>query len=123
MTDSNMSKDYDLEEDKPNIVGESAVLYNTQQHIHTELAYDVPNSIDIDTFRDIMNTCAMNIIAHNKRRSRHALSDQELEKVLSAYPSYDEVHHTSMDEITKEDYSHYIRNKSRKPIKGIEKWL
>lgn len=50
-------------------------------------------------------------------------SDQALEALLAGLPAYDEVEHDDLSRLTKEDYQGAIRRMSRRPMKGIEKWL
>lgn len=49
------------------------------------------------------------------------LSDMDLEKALTNLPLYDSIAHDDMSQLTKEDYSYFVRHHN--VMKGVEKWL
>lgn len=62
-------------------------------------------------------------ISGPKRRTgihRCGLTDEQLAQQLAQYPPLSE---SDFPELTADDYAHYMRNRSGRISKGMEKWL
>ena len=62
----------------------------------------------------------LNIQSDSKTKRRRGLSDEELEKELAAFPSFDE---TKYQEPSDEQWEMIVKSQHGKLAKGLEKWL
>lgn len=118
-----MSKTYLDKEETTFKASEGAIMYNAVQPI-----YVVKEQIHqaIDSIQDINLLVAMkellSRVHYVKDCPSKGKTDAELEKALEGLPSWDEVSHQDTN-ISLDEYKYMIRTRSRKPMKGIGKWL
>ncbi|MCQ2244307.1 MAG: hypothetical protein MJZ32_08605 [Bacteroidaceae bacterium] len=62
----------------------------------------------------------LNIQSDSKTKRRRGLSDEELEKELAAFPSFDEAKY---QEPSDEQWEMIVKSQRGKLAKGLEKWL
>lgn len=90
---------------------------STAPALNMENVWCFLNSLDNTNKRVIANRLLAQI---DNIHTICGLSDCDLEKELSSFPSLDEA---SFPELTDEDFHLMVKNMTHKPMKGIEKWL
>lgn len=115
-----IAKNYDTSPSSASHAEEPAVAYMTS-------ALPLQQQTTMEAIMLMFST----LTEHNKRNlalkiesaleTNDSYEDAILAQKLQGLPSWDEVDHESLDNLTPDDYKHFVR--ARKPMKGIEKCL
>lgn len=93
-------------------------------HIPLYSVWNMLRSLDTASKLWLIDRLNDDMQANQTTSQAHALlSDNELAERLKGLPAWDEVEHPDLSVLSREDYIHASKAHTRKPMKGIEKWL